>query len=99
MILKEPLLNMDGACPSDICPCYGPMVRINEQPLLYDIVEDPTESNEIESSSQIYQEVSKIMIKDLREFREDIETTKMKSQFQEMLKILPMPWLQPYLEK
>eukprot|EP00092_Neocalanus_flemingeri_P004807 GFUD01005175.1.p1 GENE.GFUD01005175.1~~GFUD01005175.1.p1 ORF type:complete len:561 (-),score=123.58 GFUD01005175.1:153-1835(-) len=99
MILKEPLLNMDGACPGDICPCYGPMVRINEQPLLYDIVEDPTESNEIESSSQIYQEVSKIMIKDLREFREDIETTKMKSQFQEMLKILPMPWLQPYLEK
>ena len=90
---------MDGACPGPICPCYGPMVRINHQPLLYDIVEDPTESFEIDSSSQIYQEVSMIMMKDLYEFRMDLEATKMTSQFGEMLKILPMPWLQPYLEK
>ena len=75
------------------------MVRINHQPLLYDIVEDPTESFEIDSSSQIYREVSMIMRKDLYGFITDLEATKMTSQFGEMLKILPMPWLQPYLEK
>ena len=99
MILQEPLLNLVGACDGPMCSCYGAMVRVNHQPLLYDIVEDPTESYEILSSSQIYQEVARIMKKDLYEFREDIKATKMKSQFGNMFKMMPMPWLQPYWEK
>merc|ERR1719154_217756 len=99
MILQEPLLNLEGGCDGPMCSCYGPTVRVNNPPLLYDIVEDPTESDEIPSSSQIYQEVSKIMKKDLYEFRDDIKATKMTSQFRDMLKIMPMPWLQPYRSK
>jgi len=99
MILQEPLLNLVGACDGPLCSCYGAMVRVNHQPLLYDIVEDPTESYEISSSSQIYQEVARIMKKDLYEFREDIKATKMKSQFGNIFKMMPMPWLQPYCEK
>lgn len=99
MILQEPLLKMDGSCLGEMCECYGPMIRVNQQPLLYDIVEDPTESFEIESSSEIYEKVSNVMRKDFHEFYTDIEGTKMLSQYGDMLRVLPMPWLQPFLDK
>ena len=98
MILQEPLLTVDGACHGAMCECYGPTIRFNQQPLLYDIVEDPTESEEIERSSPIYEEIANIMRKDFHQFYEEIEATKMPSQYGNMLRMMPMPWLQPYLE-
>ena len=82
-----------------MCDCYGPRIRVNQQPLLYDIVEDPTESFEIESSSEIYEKIANVMRKDLHEFYTDIEATKMRSQYGDMLRVMPMPWLQPFLDK
>jgi len=103
MILKEPLLNPDGACESDLCkpvcmcPCYGPLVRINEKPLLYDIVEDPTESNEVDGSSQLYWKMHHLMMTDLVQFRNEVEETKMPSQYSSFWRMMPYPQLQPFL--
>ena len=80
-----------------MCPCYGPTIRKHEKPLLYDINQDPTESEEIDPQSETYQVVSEVMRKELQTFVEEINRTKMPSQFSSYLNILPMPWLQPIL--
>ena len=99
MILQEPLLNQVGGCYGAICDCYGPRVRVNTQPLVYDIVEDPTESAELDTAGELYQNIVKIMMKDLYEFSNDMEATRMPSQYAEMWRVMPMPWLQPYIAK
>ena len=80
-----------------MCPCYGPSVRKHDKPLLYDINEDPTESHEIDTKSETYITVSKLMTEELLVFLEDLNRTKMPSQFNSYLGIMPMPWLQPLL--
>ena len=80
-----------------ICPCYGPTIRKHDKPLLYDINQDPTESAEIDLQSETYKVVSEVLKNELHAFSEDIESTKMPSQFSSYFKILPVPWLQPIL--
>jgi len=99
MILQEPLLTQGGGCYGAICDCYGPRVRVNTQPLLYDIVEDPTESAELDAASELYQNIAQIMRKELHEFYHDMEATRMPSQYANMWRVMPMPWLQPFLAK
>jgi len=97
MILQEPELTQSGGCSGEMCPCYGPTIRKHDTPLLYDINEDPTESQEIDPRSVTYKVVSKVMTKELLAFMEDLNETKMASQFSSYFKILPLPWLQPLL--
>jgi len=97
LILKEPIVDKNGRCPEDICPCYGPMIRQNQPPLLYDIVNDPTESSELDPTSSLYREISSLMLMDLHQFQQDIEANKMPSQYTTLAQVMPMPWLQPYL--
>ena len=80
-----------------LCPCYEPGIRKHDKPLLYDINQDPTESDEIDSQSETYKAVSEVMKKELHAFIEEIERTKMPSQFSSYSKIMPVPWLQPIL--
>ena len=80
-----------------ICPCYGPNIRKHLKPLLYNIVEDPTENHHIDTDSETYKEISEVMINDLNALKEELSRTKMPSQFQSYHNILPVPWLQPLL--
>ena len=97
MILQEPILQQNGGCAGALCPCYGPGVRVHSTPLLYNIKDDPTESNHIDPQSQLYGNISEIMKQEYWRFLEDLNTSKMSSQYENMLNILPMPWLQPFL--
>merc|ERR550517_971780 len=97
MILQEPALTQTGGCSGAMCPCYGPTIRKHEKPLLYDINQDPTESNEIDPHSETYKAVSELIRKELQAFTEEISRTKMPSQFSSYWKIMPVPWWQPIL--
>ena len=65
--------------------------------MLYDINQDPTENNEIDIQSETYRVVSEVMTKELKAFVKEINKTKMPSQFSSYFKIMPVPWLQPFL--
>ena len=86
-----------GHSSGSLCPCYGPGVRVHRPPLLYHIDTDPTESSELDPASEVYQRVVAVMRREYRQFTEDLNTSKMPSQFRTMRNVLPMPWLQPYL--
>jgi len=96
VIFKEPVLTLSGSCYGEICPCYGPNIRTHEFPLLYNIEEDPTESNPKDPSSELYKNITGRMRKPFFEFYSESASTNMPSQFKNMLNVLPMPWLQPY---
>ena len=82
-----------------MCPCYGPDIRVHSPPLLYKIDQDPTESSPLEYNSEEYEQVYSIMRESYHSFNEDLDKSKMPSQYSSMLNILPMPWLQPVLSK
>ena len=78
------------------CPCYGPRVRVHTKPLLYKIEDDPTESDPIDTESEEYKRIVPLMRKEYLNFLATSDTD-MPSQFSQLLKMLPMPWLQPFL--
>ena len=78
------------------CLCYGPGVRVHAKPLLYKIEDDPTESDPIDTESETYKRIVTLMRKEYLKFSEKSDTD-MPSQFSQLLKMLPMPWLQPLL--
>ena len=80
-----------------ICPCYGPTIRKHRKPLLYDIIEDPTESHQIDTESETYKSISEVMMKDLDAFTKELNESKMPSQFSSYFTVMPVPWLQPLL--
>lgn len=99
LILREPLLSSSGSCQGDMCPCYGPDIRVHLPPLLYKIDLDPTESYPLNYDSDEYKVVYNIMRDGYLHFKEDLDKSKMPSQYSSMLKILPIPWLQPVFTK
>ena len=82
-----------------MCPCYGPDIRVHSPPLLYKIDLDPTESYPLNYDSDEYKVVYNIMRDSYLHFKEDLDKSKMPSQYSSMLKILPIPWLQPVFTK
>ena len=79
------------------CPCYGPGVRVHQKPLLYKIEDDPTESDPIDTESEDYSRIVALMRKEYLDFSAESSDNNMQSQFSQLLKMMPMPWLQPLL--
>jgi len=96
LILKEPKLNQIGGCDTPICLCFDNIV-VHAEPKLYDMINDPTEMDPIDSSSQVYKDVTHTLLNKLKQFQKEIEETRMPGQFSSFWKIMPMPWLQPLL--
>jgi len=92
-IFKQPKLTPDGKCIGR-CQCYKNLC-IYEKPKIFDIDKDPKEMDSIEENSRLYENLMDIINKEKERFQNEIDRTKMPSQFNDKLKVFPKPWLQP----
>ena len=94
LLFREPMLaHGKPGCKTEICPCYGPAVKVHQPPLLYQVDQDPGEDHPLDMSSPIYKEVVDSMMADVSRFQAQSMPP---TQFQDMLRVLPSPWLQPF---
>ena len=94
-MFKEPPVKKDGICNSEPCPCYDGLI-VHRSPMLYDIIQDPSENKPIDFESGIYKDKQSKMSKELVAFQADIAQNSMIPQFDSKLGNLPLPWLQPF---
>ena len=91
LLFREPLLDHGKpGCKAGICPCYGSGVKVHQPPLLYKVNEDPGEDHPLDLS--LHKEVLDLMMADVTRFKAQPMPS---TQFQEKMRVLPTPWLQP----
>ena len=94
LLFREPMLaHGKPGCRAEICPCYGPTVMVHQPPLLYRVDQDPGEDHPLDMKLPIHKEVVNLMMADVAHSQvQPMPPT----QFQDKLRVLPSPWLQPF---
>ena len=92
LLFKEPMLaHRKPGCKAELCPCYGPDVKVHQPPLLYQVDQDPGEDHPVDIG--LHKEVVDLMMADVASFRVHPMPP---TQLQDMFRVLPSPWLQPF---
>jgi len=93
-IFKQPKLYNDGKCPGAFCKCYKNLEEYDE-PKIFDIDKELKERETIEKDTRLYEKLMDIITTEKAKFEDELERTKMPSQFSHKLSVFPHPWLQP----
>ena len=75
-----------------ICGCYGADRTVHDQPLLFNVATDPSESQPLDTTVPEHRNVLKIVSEAVAEQVQSVE--QVENQF-DYLKMMPRPWLQP----